>query len=145
MNLNKYLIKKFVIHSKICWFWDFHWPERLLSVVVKRKKTTTNTAVHPNQKNYQMFGIKQKKKSFGLFFLNTGTHELLFTSVQNKNKIFILRLINLNVWCVCRHSQELDELQNANTSLQSQLDNTSQLLQQKASELDQQKKQVPEL
>lgn len=51
----------------------------------------------------------------------------------------------LNVWCVCRHSQELDELQNANTSLQSQLDNTSQLLQQKASELDQQKKQVREL
>lgn len=141
MNLNKYLIKKFIIHSKICWFWDFHWPERLLSVVVKRKKTTTNTGVHPNQKNYQMFGIKQKKKSFGLFFLNT--HELLVYKI--KNKIFILRLINLNVWCVCRHSQELDELQNANTSLQSQLDNTSQLLQQKASELDQQKKQVPEL
>lgn len=88
-----------------------------------------------------MFGIKQKKKSFGLFFLNT--HELLVYKI--KNKIFILRLINLNVWCVCRHSQELDELQNANTSLQSQLDNTSQLLQQKASELDQQKKQVPEL
>lgn len=141
MNLNKYLNKKFVIHCKICWFWDFHWPERLLSVVVKRKKTTTNTAVHPNQKNYQMFGIRQKKKSFGLFFLNT--HELLVYKI--KNKIFILRLINLNVWCVCRHSQELDELQNANTSLQSQLDNTSQLLQQKASELDQQKKQVPEL
>lgn len=88
-----------------------------------------------------MFGIKQKKKSFGLFFLNT--HEFLVYKI--KHKIFILRLINLNVWCVCRHSQELDELQNANTSLQSQLDNTSQLLQQKASELDQQKKQVPEL
>lgn len=61
-----------------------------------------------------------------------------------KNKIFFFETnnSNLNVWCAYRHSQELDELQNANTSLQSQLDNTSQLLQQKASELDQQKKQV---
>nr|XP_022340705.1 CAP-Gly domain-containing linker protein 1-like isoform X24 [Crassostrea virginica] len=44
-----------------------------------------------------------------------------------------------------RHSQELDELQNANTSLQSQLDNTSQLLEQKADELDKQKKQISNL
>lgn len=59
--------------------------------------------------------------------------------------VFFLHLcwsVIRKVWWFCRHSQELDELQNANTSLQSQLDNTSQLLEQKADELDKQKKQV---
>ncbi|XP_056002000.1 CAP-Gly domain-containing linker protein 2-like isoform X44 [Ostrea edulis] len=111
--------------------------EESASSAFSQQLEESQKAMSDLQKAYLELEAERDTMKAQLTFANLVAEER--TRLEDQNQTLNREVEDMQI------SQELDELQNTNTSLQSQLDNTSQVLQQKTDDLEKQKKQISNL